>query len=203
MKRTILMLAALALFLGGVGQAKADTAVTLGSYFDYTNGSWTLGFEFSPKTNIQVTSLGSFFPAGATDVHGVSLWDTNQNLLATTFVTGTGTEGFAYSPIAPVTLTAGQDYVVGATTLSDAYAIASGPFTVAPGITYIEHAEVATAGVVPQYPTNFYNNFDDFGANFQFNPGTVVPEPSSLTLLGIGAFGLLGYVRRRRKAAAV
>jgi hypothetical protein len=33
-------------------------------------------------------------------------------------------------------------------------------------------------------------------------PPTSVPEPSSILLLGIGCFGLLGYSWRRRKQAA-
>jgi hypothetical protein len=33
--------------------------------------------------------------------------------------------------------------------------------------------------------------------------GSAAPEPSSLTLLGLGSLGLLGYGRRRRKQAVV
>src|SRR5579871_5116308 len=55
-----------------------------------TNGfSYTLGFTFSPTTNIDVTSLGGFF------ADGVTLWDSSQNVLATTTVTGSGTAGFS------------------------------------------------------------------------------------------------------------
>jgi cytochrome c biogenesis factor len=41
------------------------------------------------------------------------------------------------------------------------------------------------------------------GPNFQFLPASAVPEPASLTILGIGALGLFGYrLRRRRHATA-
>ncbi len=32
--------------------------------------------------------------------------------------------------------------------------------------------------------------------------GAVVPEPSTLTMFGIGALGLFGYGRRRRQTSA-
>jgi hypothetical protein len=39
--------------------------------------------------------------------------------------------------------------------------------------------------------------------DFTFGPLTVVPEPASLTLLDIGAFGLVGYGWRRRNRKLV
>ncbi len=193
------------LALAAVAPARADlAAVTLTSYGDYTNGGWTLGFEFSPTANNYVTSLGSFFPGGATDTHGVTIWNTSGTVLATTTVTGNGTEGFDYTAITPLLLLAGTDYVIGATTLSDDYADESTTYTVASGINYIGHVETQTAGVTPIFPGTNAGTYSDFGANFKFTPATAAtPEPASLTMLGLGAVSLVGYGwRRKRKAAA-
>lgn len=174
----------------------ADTAaITLGSYSNFTNGSWTLGFQFTPTTNITVTALGSYFQAGVSDTHDVGMWTAGGTLLASTGVTGSGaaTDGFQYAAITPLNLLAGTTYVVGGETLSDNYALDSGKsFTVGPDLSYIVHVE--TSGGSLSFPTNAYTTFDDWGGTFQYN---AVPEPGTLALFGSGLIGLAGAVRRK------
>jgi hypothetical protein len=172
-------------------------AVTVPSYTNFANGAWTLGFEFSPTVNIDVTALGSYFPSGATDTHGVSIWDASGNVLATATVNGNGTEGFDFTSMS-LALTGGVDNFVGGTTLADNYAI--GTPVVNPLITYLGHFEVSTPGVTPGFPTNGpILGFDDFGGNFTFN---AVPEPGTWAMILQGFVGLgLMYGRTGRKAA--
>lgn len=195
MRKCMLVLAILLLLVAPAAWADIQ-AITLNTYTDFTNGSWTLGFEFSPNVNIDVTALGSFFPTGATDQHGVSLWNLGGGApLANTTVTGTGAEGFVFGAIAPLNLFAGNTYVVGANTLSDDYADIDATFTAAPEIGYLAHREVRCDGVTPCYPTGRYTDFDDFGANFAFT--AAVPEPGSIVLVGtLLGLGLLARKRR-------
>ena len=194
---TVLAVGFLLLLMLPAAQA-GTVAISMASYTDFTNGSWTLGFEFEPTTDIFVTSLGSFFPSDADDVHGVTLWNTSATALATTTVTGTGTAGFDYTAITPVELFAGQMYVIGANTLSDDYAI-DPTFTTAAAIDYLGHVETMCSGVTPCFPGTSLEASSDFGANFTFT--TATPEPASAALVGT-LLALLAFHRFRRKLPA-
>ena len=126
------------------------------------------------------------------------MWDSGQNVLATATVTGSGSavDGFQYAGIIPLSLTAGQTYVIGANTQNDNYADEGATFTTDPEITYLEHMEVSCSGVTPCYPTNAYTDLEDFGANFQFHAG--VPEPASMALVGLGLLAIGAWVRRKK-----
>jgi hypothetical protein len=183
--------------LMATGASHANVAITFTSHSNFNNGNeYTLGFEFSPNETISVTDLGSYFPSGATDAHGVTVFDTSGVILASTTVTGTGTEGFDFTPIAPLTLTAGTDYIIGANTVADDWAYPV-TFTVDSAINYIGHVETSRGGVTPCFPGPAAGLPDDFGANFKFS---VVPEPSTwaMMLLGFAGLGYAGYRRSRR-----
>jgi hypothetical protein len=183
---------------------RADTAIQLGSgYSNFTNGNWTLGFQFTPTANLTVTSLGDYFQAGVTNTQAVGLWTLAGAELATASVTGSGAaaDSFQFTAITPVVLLAGQTYVVGGTTGSDNYAgfdIAN--FVVAPVIGYGGHRE--SYGAALQYPANYYGgSFADFGGDFQF---TAVPEPAAWAMMLVGVGFLGGAMRSARlKRAAV
>lgn len=86
-------------------------------------GGYTYGWAFRPSVDVTVTALGfpdNFVPGFALD-HTIFLWDANGNTLRTALAPagpnpgGTmGANSFRYYSVTPVTLTAGQTYVVGA-----------------------------------------------------------------------------------------
>lgn len=205
MKKCLLVLGSLAL---AATSAHADTqGVTLAPGGTTTrNGFWTLGYSFMANVNITATSLSAWDDRGDGFISGplrVGLWDSAGNLLASTFVDVNDPlsgDGFRSRAIAPVSLTAGSVYVVGAQNLSDNYYFNTfGNQTVAPEITWISDRFVSGAGLAfPIFGSGSFAGF--YGGNFSF--GTVVPV-SPAALLGTGGlacFGVFGAIRRRRTA---
>ncbi|MBC8354395.1 MAG: DUF1566 domain-containing protein [Planctomycetes bacterium] len=80
----------------------------------------TDGWEFAVKTLVTVTSLGvwDYEADGLNSEIPVGLWDADGELLAkATVPAGTAapsTDGFRYVAIAPITLRAGENYIIGA-----------------------------------------------------------------------------------------
>jgi hypothetical protein len=145
MKTLISALLGGAMVVGISSAAFADNVIAvqgLPNGFETNNGSWMLGFEFSPTVNLTVNELGSYFPTGVTSTHGVTLWTSSETELATTTLSGDGgAAGFQFIAITPVDLTAGQDYFVGGTATGDSYIATLSAPTVASQIDYIIHAD--------------------------------------------------------------
>jgi hypothetical protein len=203
MSRTITMLAALALLLGG-GSARADT--------------------------ITQNIAGPFAPIGGLPSFGQSLmtpsggpWhDLTFNFFSDVPATTPTAAGTAFL------LT--QEYLGTPANLSSAPGlqaqtsnIVAGQWIFAPGVTVQPNTmywvyqnsivpQLSLGNVVPSIHSYFANTANsDFSSqsastNFRLSGDVVpavVPEPARLTLLGISAVGMMGYAwRRRRKAAS-
>ncbi len=185
MKRAILTLAALALLLGGVGQAKA------GQLFDFTfTGS---GVSVSGVLDATSNGDGTF-----TATSGSATVSEPNYTGPITLIPGSGnTPGnfFFYDN----QLLPGQDPLITGGGLA---------FTT----TASDPSQVNIFSNGPASPYTFADNFgvpvnptpNDFGTAFIANGEftlTAVPEPATLTLLGFGIAGLAGYGLRRRKQA--
>ena len=198
----IFLLCAVTLFAPA---AKADTiGVNFSSVnIDFTNGQWSLGYQFRANVNTSVTQLGFYddLKNGLTENHTVGLFNSVGNLLAQTTVTNasTLTSFFRFNAIAPVALTAGSIYYVAATTGTENYTWDPNGVVIDPDITFIADAFIASNVLAFPTQSNGSGLIGWFGANIQ-TAAAPIPEPGTLLLLGSGLCGIVGIARRRKKA---
>jgi hypothetical protein len=221
MKRSVLWLAALALLWGGVGPATAGPAYTVLSA-GYGNGytvPQTAGDVFTATTDIIVTALGfiDINHTGLRESHEVGIFLNSSQCLIARETVPAGIGGrldgdFRYIDIAPVPLQAGEEYTIAGAVTERVDQDLVGYTTVSgiaydPSITsdsYPSRYVFGGPGLV--FPSNFGVDYGFYVvANFKIDSGggggspSANPEPASLTLLGLGVLGLLGYAWQHRK----
>jgi hypothetical protein len=209
-----LLATGLALALTGT-QAYADTpAMSFSSASLGFSTNQTLGWTFTANTPGVVDALG-YYDLGGDGLavsHDVGIWDNLGNLLTSTTV-ASGTvdpliSSFRYATIAPITLTPGQMYTIGATTDTienpagfDFWGYNLVGLTTDPAITIPPGAGrfIPTVGNALVFPTLTGDSQAYAGPNFLLGASpSDVPEPGSLALVATGALPLLGLVRRKR-----
>ena len=166
---------------------------------NFTNGSWSLGFEFSTNTDIIVTSLGFYddFKNGLTEAHDIGIYDNTGTLLVSSTVDNTSSlDGwFRWVSISDTFLGAGSNYFIAAVTGSENYTWDPNGFIVDPNINFIADAYIQST--ILTMPNNSNNVRGIFGANFDYKTVAPVPEPATLLLFGFSILGIAGVSRRK------
>jgi hypothetical protein len=158
--------------------------------------SYSFGYEFLANSDMTVTQLGYFADTELTETHVVGIYTASGTLLASTTVTNADslTDFFRYSAIAPLVLTAGQEYVIAGTSgVIDPYAFTPTSFSFDPSLTFVTDLFDESSSLI--FPTSSSGVVGYFGPNFQFT--SAVPEPSTLLLGSIAAIGGLVLSCRR------
>jgi hypothetical protein len=160
-----------------------------------TGTGGTIGWTFEPLTEIRVTELGCLqFYAHDQGTVQVGLWTDGGTLLASNMVSATDllVNSSVYQSIAPVVLSSNVVYRIGLHALSGTtpYPVASPPDGAFTMSSDIQLKSAVTAASDFAFPVN---NLGDgsmlVGPNFLYN--WTIPEPSVVTLLGLGGLGLV------------
>jgi hypothetical protein len=203
------LLLAMTLLLLTFGPSQAST---LGIDFSSSSGfdsasRYVLGWEFTVSAPITVDALGALDRGGDGFAYGpqqVGLWKTDGTLLASVSVTSDDplTSWWRFADITPITLEAGESYIVASQGGEGYLFFANG--TTAPGVTYVQDRHSGDIGT-PPYTELYFPNYTDsytvvtnagyFGGNFMMS---AVPVPPSVFLLGSGLLGLVGWRRFRK-----
>ncbi|MGD0437809.1 MAG: PEP-CTERM sorting domain-containing protein [Bryobacteraceae bacterium] len=197
-------------------QAISFTGVNSSDTLNNGEGPYSLGFEFSTNTAIDVTALG-FFDAtlvnssylGLGNCSGcgeVGIYNSSGTLLVSTPtpVTTSDTQvgDFFYETIPTTSLAAGQDYYIVAETGNADYTadVNATGYSVDPSIAYIQDEYVVSSSLAfPTLTDGATVTSGIFGPNFEETSATsAVPEPSSVSLLAMG-LGLVAFCATRKR----
>jgi hypothetical protein len=216
MKRLAFLMAVACLWgsaLPGTGRLEAGFIPAI-DYSSETTGlgvgqPFTLGYSFTTgATPLTIDALG-LLSATAPNGQTVRIYvdGTTTNLITPVAIpsnapVSTSPQGntYAYEAITPLILMPNTTYdIVVDLNAGDAAAETSTPVVNNPDITFGSgRLTNQGAGLFPT--TDFIGQGPYFGPTFEVAP-TAAPEPASLTLLGSGAAGLVGYGWRRKRAA--
>ena len=206
-KLSAALLAGTAFLFTSVATHAATTALTIANTSGGTTNpnGWSSGFAFTVTETITVTELGKFDHAsdgvGGTDVglYNVGTGDllASADLTGASFELATGPRAY-FATIAPLVLTTGTECAIMAVTnggASDLIAWGRGS-TFASEINFVQGRANSGSTLTASYAQTHALGTDAFsGGTFKYEIG-VVPEPSSLALIGFA--GLAMVARRRR-----
>src|ERR1019366_5086492 len=173
---------------------------TGGSYVPSVNNQ-TIGWSFTVNTALQVTDLSWYDKTGNNPIdHTVAIWGSNGNIV----VTGCAGPGCGSSWIGGFWVTtvsaalAPGNYVIGGyifANVNDNFVLGSPTITTDPRITYGESLFNVSASLTE--PNSHCCGDGFFGPDF-----STVPEPTSMTLVGLG-IGIAGLRKRFRRRTGV
>lgn len=170
---------------------------------NFTNGQWSLGFQFTTNKTINVTSLGFYddFQNDLTQDHDIGIFDKTGNLLVQgTVKPGDALDGFfRYTSVQSTQLQAGGTFFIASTTGTENYTFNPTGFSVNPNITFVSSVfRFSDTLVFPMAASDTQNsdgNKGYFGPNFEAEI-PAVPTPALLPgLIGLG----LGAWRNTKK----
>ena len=152
-----------------------------------------LGNVFTVNTSFMVNALGAYYETDLVAPETVGLYDGSGNLLASAIVplTNPVVDGYLFQSIAPVFLTAGNQYTVVEFVGPNPWSFGNAP-TTASQVTF-NYDDYNYTGALAFTTTTGGSGPAYYGANV----GTATPEPGSLGLVA-AVFALVGCLRYRK-----